>query len=187
MLIAGPRGMFFVRLLCALLLFTACSGDDDGATDGDISAVDAAASAGDGAAADAAASGFGVDIVERTCGPADGPAITLKLGAAYDPETCTIDFDDDNLTINVYLDEVAIEAPVTFTFDAEALTGSAQSCPGGEGACRSATSGEVHFDSFTEDEGASGTFELTMDGGGPVSGSFDASWCESEGGGPYCG
>jgi hypothetical protein len=173
-----------------ILLAAACSGDDDGGGgggdgDGDAHAVDSGATA-DGASADAPVSSFAVNLVERTCGPTDGPAITVALGAASDPETCSLDFDAATLMISIYLDTWDIEAPVTYTFDPDELTGSAQSCPGGEAACRAASGGELHFDTFSDGEGASGTYQLTLDSG-PVSGGFDATWCTPEGGGPYCG
>jgi len=180
--------MSLLRLVSVLLVLGACGGDDDDdGSDGDGASADAAGSDSDGASADAPESGFAVDIVEWSCGPADGPAFTLKLGGAYDPETCTIDFDTRNLTISIFLDELAVEAPVTFSFGGEELRGSGQMCPGGEGACLTATAGTVHVQTWTEDEGASGTFELTMDGGDPIAGGFDAVWCTPEGGGPYCG
>jgi hypothetical protein len=181
--------MRFLRLLpVVLLLAAACGGDDDGGGggDGDALEADASSTGTDGASADAPASSFAVNLVERTCGPADGPAITLRLGGAYDPESCMIDPDAAaNLVISIYLDEWNVEAPVTYTFDPEALTGSALACPAGDGACRSATAGEVHLDTFSDGESASGTYELTMPGG-PMTGSFDATWCAG-GGGPYCG
>jgi len=184
--------MFFVRLMVLplLLLPAAACGDDDGGSgdgDGDGAEADAAGSDSDGASADAPASSFAAELVQRSCGPADGPAFTLKLGGAYDAETCTIDFDQGNLTISIFLDQFTVEAPATFSFGGEELTGSAEMCPGGDGACRSATAGEVHLQTWTEDEGASGTYQLTLPGGGELSGGFDAVWCTPEGGGPYCG
>lgn len=177
-----------LRLVPVLLLLGACAGDDDGGGDGDGPGgqADAAGSTGDGAAADAPASRFADDIVKRSCAPNDGPALTFALGADHDPETCTIDFDHPNLTISIYLDEWEVSAPATFTFDAEDLAGSAESCPGGDGPCRQATAGEIHIDSYVEGEAASGTYQLTTEVG-DMTGSFDASWCEGEGGGPYCG
>jgi hypothetical protein len=172
-----------------LIILAACGGDDDGGgggDGGDDSSADAASSGEDGSSTDAPDSGFAAAVVERTCAPNDGPAITLKLAAAVDPETCTPDFDAATLIISVYLDAFEVNAPVTYTFDPESLSGSAESCPGGEGVCRDATAGQLHFDTFVEDEGASGTFELTIEGG-PITGGFDAIWCNPEGGGPYCG
>lgn len=177
--------MSFLRLMPVLLLAAACGGDDDAnGNGGDGSQADAATS--DGPSADAPASSFAVNLVERTCGPTDGPAVTLALGAGHDPETCTLDVDAGNLTISIYLDGWPVEAPVTYSFDPEDLTGAALMCPGGDAACRSASAGQVHFDTFSEGVGASGTYQLTMEGG-PVTGGFDASWCQPEGGGPYCG
>ncbi len=179
--------MKVLRLLPLLLCAAACGGDDDGGGGGgDGDAPEADASTSDGASADAPASSFAVNLVERTCGPADGPAITIRLGADYDPEACTIDPDAGaNLVISIYLDEWNIEAPVTYTFDPDQLTGSALACPAGDGACRSATAGELHLDSFSDNESASGSYQLTMPGG-PMTGSFEATWCAGQGG-PYCG
>jgi len=178
--------MRFLGLVPVILLAAACGDDDGGGGDGDAPEADASPTGSDGASADAPESAFAVNLVERTCGPADGPAVTLRLGGDYDPETCTIDPDaSGNLVISIYLDEWNIEAPVTYTFDPEQLTGSALACPAGDGACRSATAGQVHFDSFSDGESAAGTYELTMPGG-PMTGGFDATWCAGEGG-PYCG
>ena len=177
--------MKVLRLLPVLLLAAACSGDDDGGGGGDAPQADASTTT-DGTSADAAVSSFAINLVERTCGPADGPAITLRLGGAYDPETCTIDPDvAANLVISIYLDEWNVQAPVIYTFDPEELTGSTLACPAGDGACRSATAGQVHFDSFTDGEEASGSYELTMPSG-TMTGGFDATWCAGQGG-PYCG
>jgi hypothetical protein len=170
------------------LALSGCGGDDDGggADDGDGASPDASGSASDAAAVDAAGSEFAVDIVQRTCAPNDGPAVTLSLGGAYDPETCTIDFDARSVVISVFLDEWEVTAPDTFRFDAEDLRGVGQFCPGGDGACRDASAGELHVETWSEGEGASGTWQITM-GDDSMSGAFAADWCDPEGGGPYCG
>jgi hypothetical protein len=158
-----------VRLLLAILLASACGGDDD---------------AGDGGT-DAASSTFGAEIVQRSCAPNDGPALSFSFGAGYDPETCTIDFDARAVTISIYLDEWDVVAPATFTFDSEDFSGSGSDCPAGDGPCITASAGEIHLDTFGEDEGATGSWQLTTEAG-TISARFDAEWCEGEGG-PFCG
>ena len=176
--------MSLIRLVPLLLALSACGGDDDGGGGGGGS-PDASGSPGDAEPADATGSEFAVDIVRRSCAPNDGPAVTLSLGAAYDPETCTIDFDSANVIISVYLDEWEVSAPDTFRFDAEDFRGDGQFCPGGDGACLEASAGEIQLETWSEGEGASGSWQITL-GDDNRSGSFAADWCTGEGG-PYCG
>jgi hypothetical protein len=173
------------RLFCLVLALSACGGDDDGGGDGDGASADAAAGSADAALNDAAPSEFAAHIVERTCAPNDGPAVTFSLGGAYDPDTCALDIDSRNIVISIYLDEFDVSAPHTYRFDAEDLRGAGTICPGGEGVCLQASAGEVRVETWDEGEGATGTWQLTI-GDASESGSFDADWCAGQGG-PYCG
>ena len=180
------------RLALALMLFSfsitpaGCGdGDDDGAS------IDAAAGEPDAGGADAApeadaaAQTFATHVVYRSCGPLDGPAITVALSSEVDPETCTPNYFDPTVVFAVYVDPAGIDAPASFSFGV-VPGGDGRVCPGGKQSCDEATAGDIHFDTFEDTSLATGTWMLVTDGG-TARGEFDATWCEPEDGPIACG
>jgi hypothetical protein len=171
-----------LRLAVILLLLSAsaCGGDDDDAPDASVDPIDASI---DAASQTDSGVTYTAQLFRRDCGPTDGPAITVSLSGDADRKTCTADFTEPAVLFSVYGDFV-IDAPLTVTFDDSFASGDGRVC--GEDLCEPATAGEIRFDSFVDGDRTRGTWQLTT-AGGTTSGSFNAEWCEPEGGGPFCG
>jgi hypothetical protein len=181
-----------LALALALLSITiapAGCGDDDGGSgeqpDAAVGVPDAGGEADAADQVDAAVQTFATHVFQRSCAPTDGPAITVSLSSEVDPETCTPNYFDPTVVFAVYTDSFVIDAPASFSFGV-APGGDGRVCPGAKENCDEATAGDIHFDTFEDGETATGTWMLVTDDG-PVSGTFDATWCEPEGGGPFCG
>lgn len=178
---------------------TACGGDDDdeaadastGPSDAAIQAdaspeSDAGVTPDAAPEADAGPSAYPAQIVERSCAPNDGPAISIQLSGSIDAKTCTPNFFDPTLVVDVYLDENLIIPPVTFVID-DIAEGSVQVCPGGKDDCLGGFTATVQLDTYVEGEGATGTVTVRGEDSVIAEVELDADWCEPEGGPIGCG
>ena len=116
---------------------------------------------------------FPYATVAPSCAPWDGPATELHFSTS--PLKCG-QGDVIQLTISFWR-ELPLHDGQTFTLDAKSNWGGASYCASGQWPCERATSGSVHIESFSQDKGARGMYELTFPKLGHVSGSFQASWC----------
>jgi hypothetical protein len=167
---------------------TGCGdGDDDDTPDASSENIDAAVGTDAAPEADASPIVYAAQIVARECGPTDGPAISIKLSGSVDAKSCTPDFGDPTLIVDVYLSK-EIEAPVTFELDGEGLDGAIHICPGNEQACLTeGFTGTVRLDTFEEGKGAAGRVTIRGEDSVIASEDLDATWCEPESGPIICG
>ena len=167
------REFRFAPLLVVLAL--GCGGDDGSSDDGDSDGQAADAAAGADGGGDDAAGGqtFGENLISPDCGPVDQPARRISLADSFVEETCAPAADGPVLDIVVWVGDV--EAPLTVTFSPEEPGGYAQHCPGGEAPCNLFDRGEVTFETYRAERGASGTYDIND---GELTGSFDARWCD---------
>lgn len=194
MLWAEAMTIRLAPILLAFSIASAACGDDDDQPDAAVGEADAAlpdaggeidAGEADAALPDAGGT-YATQVFQHSCGPTDGPAITLVLSSEVDAKTCTPNFFDPTVVFTVYLDDFVIEAPADFVFSNDILGGDGRVCPGGKVDCDAASAGEIHFETFDNGAGATGTWELTTERG-VESGSFAATSCVPEGGDPICG
>lgn len=178
---------------------TACGGDDDDdAPDASTGEIDAAVQADASLESDASvtpdaapevdggSTSYPAQIVERSCAPTDGPAISIKLSGSVDAKTCTPNFFDPTLLVDIYLNDNEIDAPVTFVID-DIADGAVQVCPGGKDDCLGGFTATVELDTFEEGEGATGTVTIRGKDSVIAEVELDADWCEPEGGPVICG
>lgn len=195
--------MLPVRLASLLLLATipfapGCGGDDDDDSD-DSTEIDAAVDEPDaspesdasvtpdaGPEVDGGADQYTAQIVEQSCAPNDALAISIKLGSSIDAKTCTLDFVDPTLVVDVHVAPDEIDAPVTFEID-ELADGAVQVCPGGKNECLDGFTATVELDTFEAGEGATGTVTIRSKDSVVAEVELDAGWCEPEGGPVICG
>jgi hypothetical protein len=173
-----------VALLCALLA-TACTGDDDpggtadaaAAVDADPNAPDADPNAPDAdpTAPDATVRTFANQIIADDCAPNDGPALRMLFTDDTIGAECRADGLGPSIEIRVWTR--SITAPQTIIFTDENFRGSATNCLGGTAPCQTTANGEIRFDSYQQDVGATGTWRLEF-GGSVQTGSFDVDWCD---------
>jgi hypothetical protein len=156
--------------------------DDPDATAGDDDAAPGGADAGDDDDAaptpDAGPSPYPTHFIRRACAPNDGPAVRMLLGHGVDGALCTLDPVSSSVNIELWTQD--IEAPGTYLFSARDPLGAGQVCIGGDGPCVIYQEGEIVFDTFELDVGASGTWRLFGDRGFEESGTFDATWCDPD-------
>jgi len=117
---------------------------------------------------------FPYATVGASCAPWDGPAVNLHLSGS--PLKCG-QGDVIELTISFWRD-LPLHAGQTFSLDAKSNWGGASYCKGGQQPCERATSGSDHFESFSQEKGAQGSYELEFPKLGRVSGSFQANRCK---------
>ena len=193
-----PLRLASLLLLTAIPLAPGCGGDDDDDSD-DSTEIDAAVDEPDAAAeidasvtpdagseVDGGADQYTAQIVEQSCAPNDALAISIKLSSSIDAKTCTPNFFDPTLVVDVYVAPDDIDAPVTFEID-EFADGAVQVCPGGKNECLGGFTATVELDSFEPGEGATGTVTIRGKDSVVAEVELDAGWCEPEGGPVTCG
>jgi hypothetical protein len=118
-------------------------------------------------------------VIKRACAPWDGRGIQLTVT----PKPAECETGAPYLLIYVY--DLPIEPGKTYKMGAQASPqiGLASVCPTSD-TCRNADSGEVVFDTFEEDKGASGHYKVHFpDGnkkdGSNLDGSFQSKWCNN--------
>ena len=169
--------------LAVLLVVAACGDDDDGSggspSDGSPGA-DAGGDAGTGAdgapGGDASVGEYSLHLVMPWCGPADQGAIAVVLGEA-DGNRCAVDDAAASVRLEVWTRDIT--APVTFSFAPTEALGSGILCPGGEQPCRTFPYGDIRFDTYDEESGATGSWRL-QGAEDTVTGTFDATWCDPD-------
>ncbi|HKE19928.1 MAG TPA: hypothetical protein VKB80_33875 [Kofleriaceae bacterium] len=183
------RRKAWVPGLVLLLAVTACGDDDDGSggspSDGSPGAdVGGGGGGGDaGTGADGAAGGdasvgeYSVQFVMPWCGPADQGAVAVVLGEAGG-DRCAVDDAEASVRLEVWTRDIT--APVTFSFAPTEAMGSGIVCPGGEQPCHTFPTGDIRFDTYDEDSGATGSWRLQGGGQDTVTGTFDATWCDPD-------
>jgi len=177
--------------LALLLLMTACGGDDDDSGGSQIDAaagtgIDAAIGSADAAMPDAATNDGGMEadaslkdfpfqLIVPSCVPPGEPTLQVLLGAEpIGGQACTVEATLE--AVRFEISRLEIIAPVTFVIGPDAEVSGAH-CPGGTAACQEAEAGSITFDTYEPEVGASGSWELTVQGA-ELSGRFDARWCE---------
>ncbi|HWM85593.1 MAG TPA: hypothetical protein VNO33_07140 [Kofleriaceae bacterium] len=167
--------------IALLVAMVGCGGDDDGSdgpgVDGSTGGSDAAGQGGEadaGADEDAAVGELTRHIISPACGPADGPALRIQLGAAG-AAPCAIDEAAPSVRLDAWTQDIV--APMTISWAPGEALGTGSLCPGGEDTCRTYSAGDITFQTFDAEQGAAGTWRL-LEGDQPVTGTFDATWCE---------
>lgn len=185
-------------LLTAVPFSLACGGDDDDDGSDDAGQIDAAVEADaspeidasvtrdSGPEVDGGADSYTAQIVEQSCAPNDALAISIKLGSSVDAKTCTPNFFDPTLVVEVFVGPDDIDAPVTYVID-EFAEGAVQVCPGGKNECLDGFTATVELDTFEPGEGATGTVTIRGKDSVYAEVELDAGWCEPEGGPVTCG
>jgi len=118
---------------------------------------------------------FPYATVGPSCAPWDGPATELHFST--NPLRCG-QSDVIELTISFWRD-LPLHDNQTFSLDMKSGWGGASYCKNGQQPCERATSGNVHLETFSQKQGAKGTYELTFPKLGRVSGAFRADWCRT--------
>ncbi len=121
-------------------------------------------------------------LIRHDCGPTDGPALRVGLYGSVDP-ACGGDPSQRSLELFVFATGTDSFPPTSGTAITSTVAmprGTVTECPGGTPPCRTSQDFTLTFDSYTDDVDASGTYSVTFAGGGTLSGSFDAMWCERE-------
>lgn len=176
---------------------SACGGDDDdddgsGNVDAAVGEPDAAFEPDGSVTPDAAPEVDGgreqytAQVVERSCAPNDALAISIKLSSSVDAKTCTPNFFDPTLVVDIYVAPDEIDAPATFEI-VEFAEGAVQVCPGGKNGCQDGFTATVELDTFEEGEGATGTVTIRGEDSVFAEVELEAGWCEPEGGPITCG
>ncbi|MBW2458552.1 MAG: hypothetical protein JRI68_28900 [Deltaproteobacteria bacterium] len=139
--------------------------------------------------------GMRYGFIEHGCGPADGPGLQVRLSTHA--SHCEIDGAGASLLLDLFGDGVPISAPQVVAISAQSasaqLCEANRPCPaptradvveqvacpseGQPGPCTRATAGQIVFDTFDEGVQATGSYDLTLDDGRVVHGSFDVRWC----------
>jgi len=136
--------------------------------------------AGDAPSADDAAV-MGNAFIARTCGPADGFALSLIISDFLDRSMCTADPLRASTQFFVH-DLGGASLPPTpgmaITSTAAASNGNATQCPGGSPPCRLSEEWSLTFATYSDTGGASGQYTITWIGGETSTGSFLATRCE---------
>jgi hypothetical protein len=185
-------------LLTSVSLAPACGGDDDDDDDGgsNIDAavdeadaaveVDASVTPDSGPDVDGGSEQYIAQIVERSCAPNDALAISIKLSSSVDAKTCTPNFFDPTLVVDIYVAADDIDAPATLVID-DIAEGAVQVCPGGKNGCLNGFTATVELDTFEDGEGATGTVTIRGEDSVYAEVELDADWCEPESGPITCG
>lgn len=118
---------------------------------------------------------FSYATVGPSCAPWDGPAAELHFSTR--PLRCG-QGDLIELTISFWRD-LPLHDNQTFSLDMKSNWGGASYCRSGQLPCERATSGRIHIETFSQEKGAKGTYELTFPKLGTVSGAFRAGWCRT--------
>ena len=173
--------------LAVLTSMLGCGDDDNGGSGAQTDAAqggrDAAQGGSDAAAADggadrdAAPGSYPLQLIRPACAPNDAPSIRILLGSGIIDATCAVNDIAGSVTLELWTTEIV--APVTFTFAPTEAIGRGQICPGGNAPCLVYETGEIHFDTYKEGAGASGTWQLVADDE-PMSGTFDTTWCDPD-------
>ena len=188
-LIYPGLGIGLALLICA----PACGGDDDDDTgtqvDGAPGSADGAPS-GDASAGPDAGQGNGdassglypLQLIRPACAPNDAPALRILLGSPIVDDFCAVNNVSSSANLEVWVTEIV--APMTITFAPTEAMGQGELCDA-DGSCRPFDTGEVHFDTYEESSGATGTWRL-ISGAEQFTGTFDATWCEPDPPEPDC-
>lgn len=160
------------------------STDDAYATDGSPFLTFDAFSADDAFApsTDDAGPIVGDSFVSRTCGPADGPALTLTISDFLDATTCSADGERASTYFFIHDLGGATIPPTsgaTITSSTAESNGTATHCPGGSPPCRLSETWSVTFTTYADDGGASGQYVIMWEGGETSTGTFQATRCTS--------
>ncbi|MBN8611084.1 MAG: hypothetical protein J0L92_10895 [Deltaproteobacteria bacterium] len=130
----------------------------------------------------------GDSFVARTCGPADGAALTITISDALDVPSCSAD--PERPSTSFYIHDLGgatlpPTAGATITSTTAASNGTGSVCPGGRPPCRVSETWSVTFTSYADDGAASGQYAITFEDGAMSTGTFQATRCEV--GGRICG
>jgi hypothetical protein len=117
---------------------------------------------------------YAYGVIKRGCAPWDGKAIALTVT----PKPAECETGAPYLLIYVY--DLPIQPGKSYKMGAQPnpQTGQASLCPKSD-ACQNAESGEVVFDKFEEDQGASGHYKLHFKNGRDMEGPFNLKWCNN--------
>ena len=117
---------------------------------------------------------YAYGIIKRSCAPWDGPALALTIT----PKEATCETGAPYLIINLYDLPIATGKTYKIGVQGEMKIGQASRCPDSN-TCQSAESGEVVFNSFAEEKGASGHYKLHFPVGLSQEGDFKLKWCNN--------
>ncbi len=112
-------------------------------------------------------------LIQDSCAPWDGAAIQVTL--ANEPLQCQREVKGAYLMLGVWRG-FPIHSGQVIKLSPKEDNGFASRCKKGND-CERAESGEIIFDSFDKDKGATGHYELRFHNGETVSGHFAAKWC----------
>jgi hypothetical protein len=117
---------------------------------------------------------YSYGIIKRSCAPWDGPALALTVT----PKEASCETGAPFLMINLYDLPVETGKAYKIGVQGEIKIGQASRCPDGN-TCKSADSGEVIFNSFEEEKGASGHYKLHFPDGTTLESDFKLKWCNN--------
>jgi len=117
---------------------------------------------------------YAYGIIKRSCAPWDGPALALTIT----PKEATCETGAPYLMIYLYDLPIATGKTYKIGVQGEMKIGVASRCPDSN-SCKSADSGEVGFNSFEEEKGASGHYKLHFQDGSNQEGDFKLKWCNN--------
>lgn len=140
------------------------TGDNTGTATGDDTGVDTGSTTGGGLGEPT--------LIVNTCAPNDGPAVELRIGVA--DLTCDSDFPEDAPIFRIVLYKPGPLALGLHPIDGD--QGFAYFDDGG-GAVVNGFTGAVNVEEETA-SGARGTYDVALDDGTALAGSFDAIYCK---------
>ena len=117
---------------------------------------------------------YAYGIIRRGCAPWDGPAINLVVT----PKPSDCQTDAPYLLISVYDLPIRTGKPYSIGVQGEVGTAQASRCDKAD-VCDTADSGQVVFDTFKEGSSATGHYQIRLQKGGGLEGSFKLKWCNN--------
>jgi len=118
---------------------------------------------------------FSHGLIQASCAPWDGPAVDITLSA--EPAECKKRPTGPYIDLGVWRG-LPLHAGQTVKFDAGSNDGYGSRCVK-EGDCERARSGEIVFETYGDNSGATGHYELHFKSGEVVRGKFEVKWCEN--------
>lgn len=171
-------------ILLGCCLAAACTGDDEAGMSSDAATFDADPTAPDADPTrpdadpnrpDATVRSFANEIITNDCAPNDGPALRIHLTDDTIDAECRGQGFGRSIELLIYTR--SITAPQTITFSETNFAGGGTECLGGAAPCLFTQEGEVHFETYVPDVGASGTWTLDFNGN-VQTGTFEVDWCD---------
>ena len=117
---------------------------------------------------------FSHGLIENSCAPWDGLAITITLTS--ESAQCDRAPSGGYLSMGVWRGLPLHDRQIV-KFGSGSDNGFGSRCAK-EGDCQGAESGMIEFEKFKEGSGARGRYELHFKSGETVKGTFDAQWCK---------